>query len=333
MTAMQTSSVQPVSVPAGPADPVAPLDAAELAPLLADQLARVVRGKPEAIRLSLVALLSGGHLLLEDVPGVGKTLLAKALARSIGGTFRRVQGTPDLLPSELTGASVLDASRQGWEFRPGPLFANVVLVDEVNRATPRTQSALLEAMEERQVTVDGITYSLPTPFFLVATQNPFEHVGTFPLVEGQRDRFAVVVEMGHPDATTERELLLGHGGDDALARIGPVTDAHGLAHAIRSVRSVHCEPAVADYVVALAEGTRVDPGITIGASPRASLALLQAARAAAVLAQRSFVTPDDVKSVAAPVLAHRLIPLDGPDLGAATAIVARLLDSVVVPPR
>jgi MoxR-like ATPase len=333
---MQTLPVQPASVPVGsddPVDPAAAVEAAALAPLLAEQLGRVVRGKPEAIRLSLVALLSGGHLLLEDVPGVGKTLLAKALARSIDGSFRRVQGTPDLLPSELTGASVLDASRQRWEFRPGPLFANVVLVDEVNRATPRTQSALLEAMEERQVTVDGITHSLPAPFFLVATQNPFEHVGTFPLVEGQRDRFAVVVQMGHPDRATERDLLLGHGGDDELARLGPVTDADGLAYAIRSVRSVHCEPAVAEYVVALAEGTRSDPSVTIGASPRASLALLHAARAAAVLAERAFVTPDDVKSVAPAVLAHRLILIGGPDLGAATAIVRRLLDSVAVPPR
>ena len=327
---MQTSPAQPASAPAGP---VGALEAAVLAPLLADQLSRIVRGKPEAIRLALVALLSGGHLLLEDVPGVGKTLLAKALARSIGGSFRRVQGTPDLLPSELTGASVLDASRRGWEFRPGPLFANVVLVDEVNRATPRTQSAMLEAMEERQVTVDGITHALPAPFFLVATQNPFEHVGTFPLVEGQRDRFAVVVQIGHPDRATERDLLLGHGGDDELTRLGPVTDADGLARAIRSVRNVHCEPAVADYVVAIAEGTRSDPEVAIGASPRASLALLNAARAAAVLAERAFVTPDDVKSVAAPVLAHRLILLDGPDLGAATALVRRLLDSVVVPSR
>ncbi len=327
---MQISAAQPASVPTAPP---APLDATALAPQLADQLARVVRGKPEAIRLALVALLSGGHLLLEDVPGVGKTLLAKALARSIGGSFRRVQGTPDLLPSELTGASVLDADRRSWEFRPGPLFANVVLVDEVNRATPRTQSALLEAMEERQVTVDGITHMLPTPFFLVATQNPFEHVGTFPLVEGQRDRFAVVVQIGHPDRATERDLLLGHGGDDELARLDPITDADRLAGAIRSVRTVHCAPAVADYVVALVEGTRVDPGIAIGASPRASLALLNAARAAAVLAQRDFVTPDDVKSVAAPVLAHRLILLDGPDLGAATVIVQRLLDSVAVPAR
>jgi MoxR-like ATPase len=328
---MQTSPGPPA--PAAVSEPGGPIEAAALAAALTDQLGRVVRGKPEAIRLALVALLSGGHLLLEDVPGVGKTLLAKALARSIGGSFRRVQGTPDLLPGELTGVTVLDPARQSWAFRPGPLFANVVLVDEVNRATPRTQSALLEAMQERQVTVDGVTHPLPAPFFLVATQNPFEHVGTFPLVEGQRDRFAVVVQMGHPDRATERDLLLGHGGDDELAHIGPVTDGDGVGAAIASVRGVHCDPSVAEYVVAFAESTRVHPDVAIGASPRASLALLNAARASAMLAGRVFVTPDDVKSVVVPVLAHRLILLEGADLAASTAIVRRLLDTVVVPPR
>ena len=186
-----------------------------------ENLGRVVRGKAAALDLALVALLSGGHLLIEDVPGQGKTLLAKALARSAGGTFRRVQATPDLLPSELTGVSVYSADR--WEFRPGPLFAHVVLVDEVNRATPRTQSALLEAMEERQVSVDGVTLPLPSPFFLVATQNPFDHAGTFPLVEGQRDRFALVLELGHPPRLAERELLLGTGGIDSLEELEPVT--------------------------------------------------------------------------------------------------------------
>jgi MoxR-like ATPase len=318
---MQTSSV-----PAA-----ARAEALPLAARLAHQLERVLRGKPEAVRLALVALLSGGHLLLEDVPGVGKTLLAKALARSVGGSFRRIQGTPDLLPGELTGVSVLDAPGGGWEFRPGPLFANVVLVDEINRATPRTQSALLEAMEERQITVDGVTRALPEPFFLVATQNPFEHVGTFPLVEGQRDRFALVVQLGHPDRATERELLLGQGGGDELVGLTPVTDVDGVRHAMRAVRAVHTEPAVADYVVALAAATRGHPDVAIGASPRASLALLHAAQAAASIAERSFVTPDDVKSVVVPVFAHRLVLRDGTDLDAAGIVVRELLGSVSVP--
>jgi MoxR-like ATPase len=318
---MQTSSV-----PAA-----ARAEALPLAARLGRQLQRVLRGKPEAVRLALVALLSGGHLLLEDVPGVGKTLLAKALARSVGGSFRRIQGTPDLLPGELTGVSVLDGPGGGWEFRPGPLFANVVLVDEINRATPRTQSALLEAMEERQITVDGETRALPDPFFLVATQNPFEHVGTFPLVEGQRDRFAVVVQLGHPDRVTERELLLGHGGGDELAELEPVADLDAVRAATRAVRAVHTEPAVADYVVALAAATRAHPDVAIGASPRASLALLHASQAAAVIAERVFVTPDDVKSVVVPVFAHRLVLRDGADLAAGGALVRDLLGSVAVP--
>ncbi len=211
-----------------------------LAAAVGENLGRVVRGKPAALDLALVALLSGGHLLIEDVPGQGKTLLAKALARSLGGTFRRVQATPDLLPSELTGVSVFSSER--WEFRPGPLFANVVLVDEVNRATPRTQSALLEAMEERQVSVDGVTHPLPSPFFLVATQNPFDHAGTFPLVEGQRDRFALVLELGHPPRLAERELLLGTGGTDSLELLEAVTTPAQLGAAIATVHAAPLRP-------------------------------------------------------------------------------------------
>lgn len=216
-------------------------DVTQLGETLQQSLERVIRGKPEAIHLALVAVLSGGHLLIEDVPGVGKTLLAKALARAIGGTFRRVQATPDLLPSDLTGVSVFLKDSETWEFRAGPLFANVVLVDEINRATPRTQSALLEAMEEGQVTVDGETRPLPDPFFVVATQNPFEHAGTFPLVEGQRDRFSIVLEMGRPPRAAERELLLGHGGVESLDDIGAVTFPAALptgrSPSIRSPRS------------------------------------------------------------------------------------------------
>ena len=218
--------------------------ATRLAGVVRDQVQQVLRGKPEPVELALVALLSGGHLLVEDVPGVGKTLLAKALARSVGGVFRRVQCTPDLLPSELTGVSVFHLAGNEWEFRPGPLFAHVVLVDELNRATPRTQSALLEAMEERQVTVDGVTHALPQPFFLVATQNPYETTGTFPLVEGQLDRFSVVTHIGPPDPATERQLLLGEGGEDALgrSRVGLRSDRargrdqHGATDPLRAER-------------------------------------------------------------------------------------------------
>lgn len=306
-------------------------DATALAQQLQEQLATVIRGKPHAIRLALVALLSGGHLLVEDVPGVGKTLLAKALARTIGGTFGRVQATPDLLPGELTGVSVFHRDTEEWEFRPGPLFANVVLVDEINRATPRTQSALLEAMEEHQVTVDGTTHRLPDPFFLVATQNPFEHAGTFPLVEGQRDRFAVVIEMGLPGRSTERELLLGTGGVDELERLVPVADPARLHAAIEVVRRVHCSEAIADYIVDLAAATRTHADVRMGASPRASLSILHLAQASAVLAGRDFVSPDDVKSIAVAALAHRLILTGGPDLAAASAIVKASLERVPVP--
>lgn len=302
-----------------------------LAGTLRAGLAGVLRGKPEPVRLSVIALLSGGHLLVDDVPGVGKTLLAKSMARAAGGSFRRIQSTPDLLPSELTGVSVFHLAGNEWEFRPGPLFANVVLVDELNRATPRTQSALLEAMEERQVTVDGVTRPLPQPFFLVATQNPFETAGTFPLVEGQLDRFTVVTEIGPPDAATERELLLGTGGEPALDALEPLTDPAELAVAIASVRTVFCSPEVADYTVAIANATRVHGEVAIGASPRASLALLHAAQAHAVLEGRDYVVPDDIARLANPVLAHRLVLRDPSRLADARALVQALLGTVPIP--
>jgi MoxR-like ATPase len=302
-----------------------------LAVELREGLGRVLRGKPEPVRLAVVTLLSGGHLLLDDVPGVGKTLLAKALARTAGGSFRRVQATPDLLPSELTGVSVFHLAGNEWEFRPGPLFANVVLVDELNRATPRTQSALLEAMEEHQVTVDGVTRPLPRPFFLIATQNPFETAGTFPLVEGQLDRFTLVTEIGPPDATTERELLLGTGGESALDVLEPLTDPAELTAAIDAVRSVYCAVEVADYAVAISNATRVHNETAIGASPRASLALLHAAQAHAVLEGRTYVVPDDIARLAVAVLAHRLVLRDPGRLSDQRMLVQTVLDAVPAP--
>ena len=306
-------------------------EAAQLAADLVEALEEVIRGRPEAVGLSVGALLSGGHLLIEDVPGVGKTMLAKALARSVGASFRRVQATPDLVPGELTGVSMYSKEREEWQFHPGPLFAHVVVVDEINRATPRTQSALLEAMEERQVTVDGATHILPDPFFLVATQNPFEYAGTFPLVEGQRDRFALVVAIGHLPPEDERDLLLGAGGMEALDRLEPVTDVARLRAAISTVHQVHCSPAVARYIVELGAASRAHPEVRLGASPRASLAMLQAARAHAVMSGRAYVAPDDVKAVAVACLAHRFILSGDTDRPAGVAVVQGLLEAVAVP--
>ncbi len=303
----------------------------EVGSALIANLEQVVRGKPEAVRLVVAALLSGGHVLLEDVPGQGKTLLAKALARSIGGQFRRIQGTADLLPSELTGVSVFQPAEGQWRFRPGPLFANVVLVDEINRTTPRTQSALLEAMEEAHVTVDGMTHRLPDPFFVIATQNPFDHAGTFPLVEGQRDRFAIVVELGHPGAEAERDLLLGVGGNDALDDLSIAVELDDLMRATRAVRRVFCAPGVADYIVALGVASRAHPSVELGQSPRASLALLRCAQAWAALSGREFVVPDDVRLLALNALSHRLMLRGGGDLAAATAVVRDIVGRVPVP--
>lgn len=307
-------------------------DATMLATALQANLATVIRGKSDALRLASVAVLSGGHVLLEDVPGVGKTLLAKAIARSIHGTFRRVQGTPDLLPADVTGVSVLDQTDGTWRFRPGPLFANVVLVDEINRATPRTQSALLEAMEEGQVSADGATRRLPDPFVVIATQNPEEHAGTFPLVEGQRDRFAIALAIGLPDRDAEREILTGTGGGDALDSLRPVAEADDLRRATAALRDVHVAPALLDYVLDLVAATREHDGVALGASPRASVSMLRTAQAHAVAAGRTFATPDDVKAVAVAALAHRIIPSGGPNLARGRAIVDAIVRRIP-PPR
>ena len=253
------------------------------------------------------------------------------MARTIGASMRRVQGTPDLLPGELTGVAVFDTAGRDWHFRPGPLFSHVVLVDELNRATPRTQSALLEAMQERQVTVDGVTHPLPDPFFVIATQNPAEHAGTFPLVESQRDRFGLSMEIGYPPREDERAVLLGAGGQDAAALLGPVTDLDGIRAALAAVGQVHCSPAVADYVIDLCAATRHDPAVTLGASPRAGIDLVACSRALALVSGRDFVTPDDVKAVAVDVLVHRIETTGAPDRASATVFLEALVDRVPVP--
>jgi MoxR-like ATPase len=283
----------------------------------------VIEGKPEAIRLTLAVLLAEGHLLIEDVPGVGKTMLAKALARAIDGTVQRVQFTPDLLPSDITGVSAYNQERRDFEFKPGPVFANVLLGDEINRASPKTQSALLECMEERQVTVDGTTYVLQAPFMVIATQNPVEMEGTYPLPEAQRDRFTARISLGYPSATAERAMLDSHGATSPLDELEPVARASDVQELVIAVRSVLVSDQVKEYLISLANATRTSPELRLGASPRATLHLLRISRAWAALDGRDYVIPDDVQALAAPVLAHRLLPT-------AEAIVERHLPEHVV---
>ena len=293
-----------------------------------------LRGKPEVIRLALTALLARGHLLVEDVPGVGKTTLASALARAVGGRFVRIQFTSDLLPSDLTGISVFDPESRRFEFRPGPLFANVILADEINRTTPKTQSALLEAMSERRVSVDGVTRPLPEPFFVAATQNPVEHHGTFPLPESQLDRFLLRVRIGYPSREDERAILVADPGGMLADDVPAVIDPAGLAHLQRSAEVVRVTGAVLDYLVAICQESRRVEGVATGVSPRGSLALLRASRAHALVAGRDYVIPDDVHAVAIPVLSHRLVLEGADDEGdreVADQVIRDLLDSVPVP--
>ena len=305
--------------------------AVALAAALAATVGRAVRGKDDVVRLSLVALLAGGHLLVEDLPGTGKTLLAKSLAAALGGRFGRVQCTPDLLPSDITGTSVYNPADGSWTFRPGPLFANVVLVDEINRASPRTQAALLEPMEEHQVSADGTTYPLPDPFLCIATQNPFGQIGTFPLPESQLDRFALVVSMGLPGRDAEREILLGQGGTDVYPALDAVATPEAVAAAVRAVRHVHLAPAIVEYLLDLAAATRTDPRLTVGASPRASVGLLHASQAHAIVAGRTYVTPDDVQAVLPAAFAHRVSVGGGVDTDSARAVLAELVARTPIP--
>jgi MoxR-like ATPase len=268
---------------------------------------RVLVGKPDVVRISLVTLLAEGHLLVEDVPGVGKTSLAKALAKSIDCTVNRIQFTPDLLPSDITGVSIYNRQTMGFEFRAGPVFANIVVGDEINRASPKTQSALLECMEERQVTVDGTAYELKAPFMVIATQNPVEMEGTYPLPEAQRDRFTARVSIGYPDPQAELAMVDEHAGADPMADLQAVSDAAQIHSLVDTVRQIHLAPEIRRYAVELVSSTRRLPDVRLGASPRSTLHLVRAARAQAALSGREFVIPDDIHAVAIPVLAHRLM--------------------------
>src|SRR3954470_20769935 len=295
---------------------------------------QVIQGKSDVVELALVCLLAEGHLLIEDVPGVGKTSLAKAMAASIDSSWKRVQFTPDLLPSDVVGVTVWNRGKDVFEFRRGPVFANIVLGDEINRASPKTQSALLEAMEERQVTVDGVTYPLAQPFMVLATQNPIEHEGTYPLPESQLDRFLMRISMGYPTKQAELDILDTHGtGGGVVADLRPVVSADEVASMTDAVKDVHVAPALKGYLVDLADATRRHPAVALGMSPRATLSLLRAARSRAASTGRSYVIPDDVKALTEPVLAHRLVlTADAQLQGIGTGrVIAEVLTGVPVP--
>ena len=288
-------------------EPLQAARSAELARRVIANLRRVMHAPDETLELCVLCLLSEGHLIIEDLPGVGKTTLAKALARSVELSFSRIQFTPDLLPSDVTGVNVFDQRSNEFEFRPGPVFANVLLVDEINRTSPKTQAALLEAMQERQVTIDGVTYLLAPPFMVMATQNPIEYEGTYPLPEAQLDRFTMRIAIGYPPLAAEAQMLTEQTTQMPLESLGPVADAQDVLGAIEDARRVYVEESLQRYVVALLRQTRGDGRLHLGASPRAGINLLRVAKARALVAGRDYVVPDDVKAVAPAVLAHRLI--------------------------
>lgn len=294
---------------------------------------RVIVGKSEEVALATVALFSGQHLLVEGVPGVGKTMLGRALAKSIDGTFKRIQGTSDMLPSDITGTNVFDQSSGRFHFVPGPVFANVVLFDEINRTGPKTQSALLEVMDEHSVSVDGDVYDLPTPFFVAATRNPIEHHGTFPLPEGELDRFGVCIDMGYPSEEAERAVVAGQLVTHPVDDLEPVVSPEDMAAHQSCVRTAHVDPSIIDYVVRIVAETRKRPEVALGASTRASVSLTRGAQAAAILRGREYVLPDDVKDIAVAALSHRvLLSADGGSQAhRARALVEDVLDKVAVP--
>jgi MoxR-like ATPase len=298
-----------------------------------ENVERVIVGKGEVVELAIVALLCEGHILFEDVPGLGKTVLAKSLARSLGCSFRRVQCTPDLLPSDITGTYIFNRKTADFEYRPGPVMSQIVLADEINRATPRTQSALLEAMQERQVTTEGETRPLPRPFLVMATQNPIELEGTFPLPEAQLDRFLMKIQIGYPSLEDDRTILSRFRKDDPLSELAAVVSADELLKMQQACREVHVADDVEDYIIRLVHATRKHAAVELGASPRAMLALYNASQALAAIRGRSFVTPDDVKYLVTPVLIHRIIPKSESRLRGQKAeqTLKEIMDSVFVP--
>ncbi len=294
---------------------------------------KVIVGKGEAVAFSLIAVICHGHVLIEDVPGVGKTVLTKAIARSIGCSFKRIQFTPDLLPSDVTGTSIFNQKTSNFEFRPGPIIAQIVLADEINRATPKTQSALLEAMEESQITVDGVSYRLPEPFMVMATQNPIEYEGTFPLPEAQLDRFMMNISIGYPKAIDEMNILDSHQHHHPLEDLSQIMTAEELVLIQQQVRNIHVDPTVREYIVSIANTTRNHANIYLGSSPRGSLSLFRASQALAAMHGRSYVIPDDVKLLARPTLAHRIIVTPAARVRSvtSTAILEEILQIVPVP--
>src|SRR5437764_3220524 len=294
---------------------------------------RVIMGKAEPVAFSLIAVICHGHVLIEDVPGVGKTVLTKAIARSIGCTFKRIQFTPDLLPSDVTGTSIYNQKTGNFEFRPGPIMAQIWLADETNRATPKTQSALLEAMEETQITVDGVSYHLPEPFMVMATQNPIEYEGTFPLPEAQLDRFMMNISIGYPKASDEMNILDSQQHHHPLDDLSQIMTADELVHIQQQVRNIHVDPSIREYIVGIASMTRNHANIYLGASPRGSLAMFRASQALAAIRGRGYVIPDDVKLLAKPTLAHRMIVTPAARVRAitSTAILEEILQTVPVP--
>jgi MoxR-like ATPase len=305
-----------------------PLAARSVAERLRANITRALKVRDEVVRDVVIALLAEGHVLIEDHPGVGKTALARALARSVQAEFSRVQCTADMLPADVTGTMVFNQRESAFEFHPGPVFANVVLVDEINRASPKTQSGLLESMQERSVTVDQQTHELARPFLIIATQNPAEYAGTYPLPEAQLDRFMVRVELGYPDSWEEAEMLAGHASGDLVAALEPVSDLDDVRGAQAAAAAVHGSSELRGYVVALAEATRQDPRLDLGASPRAALMLFRAAKALAAMEGRDHVLPDDVQALAPAVLAHRLLLAPGVAESERGAIIASAVESV-----
>lgn len=305
--------------------PISPIDET------IQQAGRIVLGKERQIRLALACLLARGHLLIEDLPGVGKTILAHVLAKLLGLNFHRIQCTADMLPADIIGVSIYDRNTGAFQFHPGPIFAQIILVDEINRATPKSQSALLEAMEEQQVTCEGETRPLPEPFFVIATQNPYHQIGTFPLPESQLDRFLMRIEMGYPDQAAERELLAGADRRDMVAALNPCMEPGELIELQRSVREVHVSEALISYVQAIVDHTRRSPDYEVGLSPRAALALLRAARAWALIDHRDLVIPEDIQAVLLAVTGHRLRSASGMTAGSATSLATALVGAVPIP--